>query len=206
MFNFFKNLFTKTIMDLDPENYKGVIEAEKALDKNRILDLKDMKSNRYTYGTDEGNDEQDNNVSPSSSSMPSSSFHTSPMHKSSSGTGTNSSSSSYSSGGANNISKSYKTGLYTARQMHEAGIDTSKEDRPDDVQQVEVPSTAIEDLKYSPKKRIAEVTFKNGNGTAYSYPNVSPQEIDSVIRAPSKGIAFHKYIQPHSVPDFRGKI
>src|SRR5574344_782454 len=177
MFNFFNYMFTKTIRDLDPENYEAVRGAEKALDKNRTVDLKDMKSNRYTYRTDEGNDiDTENKIN-----MPS-------------------------EGAEENINKSYKTGLYTARQMHEAGIDTSKEDRPDDVQQVEVPSTAIEDLKYSPKKRIAEVTFKNGNGTAYSYPNVSPQEIDSVIRAPSKGIAFHKYIKPHSVPDFRGKI
>jgi len=203
MFNFFKNLFTKTIRDLNPENYQAVIDAEKALDKNRILNLKDMKSNRYTYGTDEGDEtDEGGESSTSSTSAPSYSSGTS----SGGSPSTTSGSVSSGSGPKENIKKSYKTGLYTARQMHEAGIDTSKEERPDDVQQVEVPSTAIEDLKYSPKKRIAEVTFRNGNETAYSYPNVSPQEIDSVIRAPSKGIAFHKYIKPHAEPDFREKI
>lgn len=109
-------------------------------------------------------------------------------------------------GGQENINKSGSTGLYTAKQMHEAGIDTSVENRPNDVDVHDIQSTCIEDVKYSPKKRIAEVIFRNGNGKAYSYPNVSPEDMKTLLRAPSKGIAFGKYIKPHAQPDFRGKI
>ena len=49
-----------------------------------------------------------------------------------------------------------------------------------------VVSTAIQSIKYDPKKQRAYVVFKNGNGTEYTY-KVSPEEFDDFLNAASKG-------------------
>lgn len=49
-----------------------------------------------------------------------------------------------------------------------------------------VQSTAIQSIKYDPKKQRAYVVFKNGNGTEYTY-KVSPEEFDDFLNAASKG-------------------
>lgn len=51
---------------------------------------------------------------------------------------------------------------------------------------VSVVSTAIQSIKYDPKKQRAYVVFKNGNGTEYTY-KVSPEEFDDFLNAASKG-------------------
>ena len=167
-------MFTKTFDNLAPQNYKEISKAETAIDKGRTVSLGDMQSKRYTYGNDIGMDKTEaEKLGP------------------------------LSPGEKTNLSKSGHTGLYTAKQMHEADIDTSVENRPEDVDERNIDSTAIQDLKYNPETKIAEVTFRGGSHS-YAYPDVPEQNIKDMIRAPSKGIAFGKEIKPYAVKGFRG--
>lgn len=167
-------MFTKTFDNLAPQNYKEISKAEKDIDKGRTINLGNMQSKRYTYGGDTGYTQDELNKL----------GITSP-------------------GAENNIKKSGKSGLYTAKQMHESGIDISAENRPEDVDERNIDSTAIQDLKYNPETKIAEVTFRGGSHS-YAYPDVPEQNIKDMIRAPSKGIAFGKEIKPYAVKGFRG--
>lgn len=172
--NFLKNLFTKTFNALAPQNYQGIAKAETAVDKGRTISMTNAQSKRYTYGDDLGLTRQQAEAM-------------GPL----------------SPGEKTNLDKSGYTGLYTARQMHEADIDTSEEDRSNDVQEKNIDSTCVAGFKYNPKNKVAEVTFRSG-GT-YAYPNVSEANAKYMLRAPSKGQYFWKGIQPHSQPGFRGK-
>ena len=172
--NVLKKMFTKTFDDLAPQNYKDISKAESAIEKGRTVNLGNMQSKRYTYGGDTGYTKDE--LDKLGISSP---------------------------GAENNIKKSGKSGLYTAKQMHEADIDTSKENRPEDVDERNIASTAIQDLKYNPKTKIAEVTFRGGSHS-YAYPDVPEQNIKDMIRAPSKGIAFGKEIKSYAVKGFRG--
>lgn len=167
-------MFTKTFDNLAPQNYKEISKAEKDIDKGRTINLGNMQSKRYTYGTDIGMDKSEaEKLGP------------------------------LSPGEKTNLKKSGRTGLYTAKQMHESDIDTSAENRPEDVDERNIDSTAIQDLKYNPETKIAEVTFRGGSHS-YAYPDVPEQNIKDMIRAPSKGIAFGKEIKPYAVKGFRG--
>lgn len=65
-------------------------------------------------------------------------------------------------------------------------IEVGDEKTSDKDKVVEVVSTAIQSIKYDPKKQRAYVVFKNGNGTEYTY-KVSPEEFDDFLNAASKG-------------------
>lgn len=65
-------------------------------------------------------------------------------------------------------------------------IEIGDEKTSDKEKVVEVVSTAIQSIKYDPKKQRAYVVFKNGNGTEYTY-KVSPEEFDDFLNAASKG-------------------
>ena len=65
-------------------------------------------------------------------------------------------------------------------------IEVGDEKTSDKEKVVEVVSTAIQSIKYDPKKQRAYVIFKNGNGTEYTY-KVSPEEFDDFLNAASKG-------------------
>lgn len=65
-------------------------------------------------------------------------------------------------------------------------IEVGDEKTSDKEKVVEVVSTAIQSIKYDPKKQRAYVVFKNGNGTEYTY-KVSPEEFDDFLNAASKG-------------------
>ena len=65
-------------------------------------------------------------------------------------------------------------------------IEIGDEKTSDKEKVVSVVSTAIQSIKYDPKKQRAYVIFKNGNGTEYTY-RVSPEEFDDFLNAASKG-------------------
>lgn len=65
-------------------------------------------------------------------------------------------------------------------------IEVGDEKTSDEEKVVSVQSTAIQSIKYDPKKQRAYVVFKNGNGTEYTY-KVSPEEFDDFLNAASKG-------------------
>lgn len=65
-------------------------------------------------------------------------------------------------------------------------IEVGDEKTSDKEKVVEVVSTAIQSIKYDPKKQRAYVVFKNGNGTEYTY-KVAPEEFDDFLNAASKG-------------------
>lgn len=65
-------------------------------------------------------------------------------------------------------------------------IEIGDEKTSDKEKVVSVQSTAIQSIKYDPKKQRAYVVFKNGNGTEYTY-KVSPEEFDDFLNAASKG-------------------
>ena len=65
-------------------------------------------------------------------------------------------------------------------------IEVGDEKTSDKEKVVSVVSTAIQSIKYDPKKQRAYVIFKNGNGTEYTY-SVSPEEFDDFLNAASKG-------------------
>ena len=65
-------------------------------------------------------------------------------------------------------------------------IEVGDEKTSDKEKVVSVVSTAIQSIKYDPKKQRAYVIFKNGNGTEYTY-KVSPEEFDDFLNAASKG-------------------
>lgn len=65
-------------------------------------------------------------------------------------------------------------------------IEIGDEKTSDKEKVVSVISTAIQSIKYDPKKQRAYVIFKNGNGTEYTY-KVSPEEFDDFLNAASKG-------------------
>ena len=65
-------------------------------------------------------------------------------------------------------------------------IEVGDEKTSDKEKVVSVQSTAIQSIKYDPKKQRAYVVFKNGNGTEYTY-KVSPEDFDDFLNAASKG-------------------
>ena len=65
-------------------------------------------------------------------------------------------------------------------------IEVGDEKTSDKEKVVSVVSTAIQSIKYDPKKQRAYVIFKNGDGTEYTY-KVSPEEFDDFLNAASKG-------------------
>ena len=65
-------------------------------------------------------------------------------------------------------------------------IEIGDEKTSDKEKVVSVVSTAIQSIKYDPKKQRAYVVFKNGNGTEYTY-KVAPEEFDDFLNAASKG-------------------
>lgn len=65
-------------------------------------------------------------------------------------------------------------------------IEVGDEKTSDKEKVLSVVSTAIQSIKYDPKKQRAYVVFKNGNGTEYTY-KVSPEEFDDFLNAASKG-------------------
>ena len=65
-------------------------------------------------------------------------------------------------------------------------IEIGDEKTSDKEKVVSVISTAIQSIKYDPKKQRAYVVFKNGNGTEYTY-KVAPEEFDDFLNAASKG-------------------
>lgn len=65
-------------------------------------------------------------------------------------------------------------------------IEVGDEKTSDKEKVVSVVSTAIQSIKYDPKKQRAYIVFKNGNGTEYTY-KVSPEEFDDFLNAASKG-------------------
>lgn len=166
----------KTFSNLAPQNYEGVVKAEKAIDNGKTVNIEKLLSKRYTYGNDIGMDAEEAEKE-----------------------------GDLTEGEKTNLKKSGRTGLYTARQMHEADIDTSVEDRPEYIQERDIDSTAIQSIKYNPKNKIVEILFRNGKHS-YAYPDVPVQNVKEVIRAPSKGIAFNKKIKPYSVKGFRGSV
>ena len=79
------------------------------------------------------------------------------------------------------FSKNPETDSYIDGKMKIGDEKSSEEDKV-----VGVVSTAIQSIKYDPKKQRAYVVFKNGNGTEYTY-KVSPEEFDDFLNAASKG-------------------
>lgn len=57
-------------------------------------------------------------------------------------------------------------------------------------QEVEIPSTAIADVKYDPKTRVCHVKYRGGNKW-YRFINMSPQQFKAFMNASSKG----RYVQ-----------
>lgn len=60
-----------------------------------------------------------------------------------------------------------------------------------------IESTAIENARYDGEDM--HITFKNGNGTEYTYPDVPESVAKKFQFATSYGRAFHKDIKPYSV-------
>lgn len=57
-------------------------------------------------------------------------------------------------------------------------------------QEVEIPSTAIADVKYDPSTRVCHVKYRGGNKW-YRFINMSPQQFKAFMNASSKG----RYVQ-----------
>jgi len=57
-------------------------------------------------------------------------------------------------------------------------------------QEVEIPSTAIADVKYDPKTRVCHVRYRGGSKW-YRFINMSPQQFKAFMNASSKG----RYVQ-----------
>ena len=63
-------------------------------------------------------------------------------------------------------------------------------DEYDGEQEVEIPSTAIADVKYDPKTKVCYVKYVKGNKW-YKFINMSPQQFKTFMNASSKG----RYVQ-----------
>lgn len=65
-------------------------------------------------------------------------------------------------------------------------VEIGDEKTSDKEQVLSVVSTAIQSIKYDPKKQRAYVVFKDGDGKEYTY-KVTPEEFDDFLNASSKG-------------------
>lgn len=85
------------------------------------------------------------------------------------------------------------SGLMTKKQLKDAGL--SIKDKG--ISTRDIPSTAIGRVRYNPETENLYVTFRNGNGKEYLFPNVPPEKVRKFLNAGSKGRYYGKYVKPH---------
>lgn len=87
------------------------------------------------------------------------------------------------------------TGLFTKRQMNEAGEPIEQKD----VDTAHIDSTAIQRIRYNPKTGDLYITFKNGKGTQYLFPNVPEDVVRRFLNASSKGRYYNREVKKYSI-------
>lgn len=60
----------KTFSNLAPQNYEGVVKAEKAIDNGKTVNIEKLLSKRYTYGNDIGMDAEEADIDTSVEDRP----------------------------------------------------------------------------------------------------------------------------------------
>lgn len=85
------------------------------------------------------------------------------------------------------------SGLMTKKQLNKAGLSIKDKD----VSTRDIPSTAIGRVRYNPKTGNLYITFRNGNGKEYLFPNVPGEKVRKLLNAGSKGRYYGKYVKPH---------
>ena len=85
------------------------------------------------------------------------------------------------------------TGLMTKNQLKDAGYSIKDKD----ISTRDIPSTAIGRVRYNPKTGNLYITFKNGKGKEYLFPNVPEDKVRKLLNAGSKGRYYGKYVKPH---------
>lgn len=72
----------------------------------------------------------------------------------------------------------------------------------DKIIQENVASTAIDSVRYDPKKKIMWIRFVGGD-KEYAFPNVPKDKIQQFLKAQSKGRFYHQDLAKYSVKGFR---
>lgn len=85
------------------------------------------------------------------------------------------------------------SGLMTKNQLKDAGYSIKDKD----ISTRDIPSTAIGRVRYNPKTNNLYITFKNGKGKEYLFPNVPEEKVRKLLNAGSKGRYYGKYVKPH---------
>lgn len=85
------------------------------------------------------------------------------------------------------------SGLMTKKQLNKAGLSIKDKD----ISTRDIPSTAIGRVRYNPKTGNLYITFRNGNGKEYLFPNVPEEKVRKLLNAGSKGRYYGKYVKPH---------
>lgn len=85
------------------------------------------------------------------------------------------------------------SGLMTKNQLKKAGF--SIKDKS--ISTRDIPSTAIGRVRYNPETQNLYITFRNGNGKEYLFPNVPEEKVRKLLNAGSKGRYYGKYVKPH---------
>lgn len=85
------------------------------------------------------------------------------------------------------------SGLMTKNQLKKAGFSIKDKD----ISTRDIPSTAIGRVRYNPETGNLYITFRNGNGKEYLFPNVPEEKVRKLLNAGSKGRYYGKYIKPH---------
>lgn len=97
--------------------------------------------------------------------------------------------------GGVNAKTSGWTGLFTKKQMQEAGIDLNDKD----IDTSMIASTAIAGIRYNPETGNLYVKFRGGKGKEYLFPNVPEETVRRMLNAESKGRFYGKKIKPYAV-------
>lgn len=85
------------------------------------------------------------------------------------------------------------SGLMTKNQLKDAGYNIKDKD----ISTRDIPSTAIGRVRYNPETGNLYITFKNGKGKEYLFPNVPEEKVRKLLNAGSKGRYYGKYVKPH---------
>lgn len=85
------------------------------------------------------------------------------------------------------------SGLMTKKQLKKAGFSIKDKD----ISTRDIPSTAIGRVRYNPETGNLYITFRNGNGKEYLFPNVPEEKVRKLLNAGSKGRYYGKYVKPH---------
>lgn len=97
---------------------------------------------------------------------------------------------------------------YTTDQIEKSGeypeieVDTFTGSASGPIDDANVDSTAVKEIKYDPKTKELLITYTSGD-VEYSFPDVPKEVVEEFMRAPSKGKYLANVIQPRYSINYR---